>query len=56
MEKIEITILPKKPVSFDYGTMTNIMVVPYISIDNKRKIDSYWEGGISLYPGFIVFS
>jgi hypothetical protein len=38
MEKIEITILPKKPVSFDYGTMTNIMVVPYISIDNKRKI------------------
>lgn len=38
MEKIEITISAKKPVFFDYGTMTNIMVIPYISINNKRKI------------------
>lgn len=38
MEKKEITISPRKPVVFDYGTMTNIEVNPYLSIDNRRKI------------------
>lgn len=38
MEKKEITISPRKPVVFDFGTMTNIEVNPYLSIDNRRKI------------------
>jgi hypothetical protein len=38
MEKKEITLLPKKNIVFDFGNMSDIEVIPYLTVDTKRQI------------------